>query len=421
MQVDRHFAPVQSHGLKEHDMENKKKSPLPARRKRENANGQGTLYFDANRNRYVAQIHDIHGIRRSKFRKTKKELQIWLDEQKRLKHFGESSFSPNPKMTVAEYFTNWIEFPAVNRSSETLRGYRSAIKNHIIPNLGPYKVNHLNPTLIEKLLGDMRENDYAIGSLHIVYAVLSVAFNDGIQKRILTINPMQFIKKPSGQQKSVKHIPKHHFEDIYREAMLHSYLHARVEAGMMLGLRPGEVYGLKWKDFDWQQKTLMVERQLQRQTSKGLIFKPVKQKQERMIQLTDNQIVIFRNHLKQQIMNAGTNCDGESVVFPNSKGQPLDRKADAQAWSKLLKQACVPHYTLYQMRKTAFTNFASTGASIPTLLKYTGHTNVSTVTKHYAFATSEEMSSALKKMDAIRPNSLFDPSSWQHEEDELAG
>jgi integrase len=402
-------------------MENNKNHPVLARRKRENANGQGTIYFDPKRNRYVAQIFDITGKRRSKIKKTKKELQLWLDEQKRLKHFGQSNYSPNPKMTVAEYFDSWIEYPAVNRSSETFRGYRSAIKNHIIPNLGPYKVNNLNPALIEKLLGEMRESGYAIGSLHIVYAVLSVAFNDGIQKRILTINPMQFIKKPSGQQKSIKHIPKNHFEDIYREAMLDPYLRARVETGMMLGLRPGEVYGLKWKDFNWQENTLMVERQLQRNTGKGLVFKQVKQRQERMIQLTDNQVAIFRRHLQYQVMKYGNSGDGESVVFPNSKGKPIDRKADAQAWSELLMRACVPHYTLYQMRKTAFTNFASTGVSIPTLLKYTGHTNVSTVTKHYAFATSEEMRTALKKMDAIRPNGLFDPDTWQHEEDELAG
>jgi integrase len=67
---------------------------------------------------------------------------------------------------------------------------------------------------------------------------------------------MQFIKKPYGQQKSIKHIPKNHFEDIYREAMLDPYLCARVETGMMLGLRAGEAFSLKWKDFNWRENTL---------------------------------------------------------------------------------------------------------------------------------------------------------------------
>lgn len=46
---------------------------------------------------------------------------------------------------------------------------------------------------------------------------------------------------------------------------------------MMMGLRPGEVRGLKWSDINWDERTLTIERQLQRVKAEGLVFRQVKQ------------------------------------------------------------------------------------------------------------------------------------------------
>ena len=73
---------------------------LASKRTRVNANGQGTYYWVTSRNRYVAQIHDIYGIRRSKVCKTKKECQLWLEEQKRARHFGNSTHPFRNSATV---------------------------------------------------------------------------------------------------------------------------------------------------------------------------------------------------------------------------------------------------------------------------------------------------------------------------------
>ena len=94
------------------------------------------------------------------------------------------------------------------------------------------------------------------------------------------------------------------------------------------------------------------------------------------------------------------------MVFPNSIGKPLDRKKDSKDWNALLSRAKVGKYTIYQMRKTAFTNFASLSPSIPSMLAFTGHSNTSTVMNHYAFSLSEEMGALLAKMDQKRPKSM---------------
>ncbi len=376
---------------------------LAVKRTRENANGQGTYYWVKSRNRYVAQIHDIYGVRRSKVCKTKKQCQLWLEEQKRARHFGNSTYSLHSKQTVAEFLNGWVELPKSSGSPETKRGYKNVIKNHINPAMGTLKVNSLSPHAIEQLMSDMHDKNYGFGTIKLAYAVLRAAFNYAVKMGDLTNNPVKKVTPPTGQFKSLKHIPQKDFVAIYEQAQLNGYTHARVELGMMVGLRPGEIYGLQWCDIDFDQQTLTIERQLQRISGKGLVFRPVKQKEIRTLHLTNSQIEILKAHQFYQELEKIKWVEDIGLVFPNSIGRPLDRKRDADDWNKLLSKAKVGRYTIYQMRKTAFTNFASLSPSIPSMLAFTGHSNTSTVMNHYAFSKSEEMDGLLAKMDEKRP------------------
>jgi integrase len=138
-----------------------------------------------------------------------------------------------------------------------------------------------------------------------------------------------------------------------------------------------------------------------------LVFRPVKQKEVRTLHLTNSQIEILKAHKFYQELETSKWQEDFNLVFPNSIGRPLDRKRDSEDWNKLLCKAKVGKYTIYQMRKTAFTNFASLSPSIPSMLAFTGHSNTSTVMNHYAFSKSEEMEGLLAKMDEKRPKMPF--------------
>lgn len=375
-------------------------------RQRVNANGFGTFYWVESRKRWVAQIHDIHGIRRAKVCKTKKQCQEWLELQRRFRHFGSTAYSVHSKQTVAQFLSGWVELNCSKGSPETKRGYLSTIKNHINPAIGGIRVQSLSPHSIEQLLSDMAQNKYGFGTIKLAYAVLRAAFNYACKMGDLTFNPVSRVSPPTGQLNSQKHIPYQDFVSIYKASQLNAYTHARVELGMMIGLRPGEIYGLRWSDIDLEHKTMIVARQLQRVKGEGLVFRPVKQKEARVIHLTETQIEILRTHDFYQGLEKIKWEEDLGLVFPNSIGKPLDRKKDSKDWNALLSRAGVGKYIIYQMRKTAFTNFASLSPSIPSMLAFTGHSNTSTVMNHYAFSLSEEMGALLAKMDLKRPKSL---------------
>jgi integrase len=175
---------------------------------------------------------------------------------------------------------------------------------------------------------------------------------------------------------------------------------------MIVGLRPGEIYGLKWSDIDFQAQVINVERQYQRVKGEGLVERVVKTGLSRTVPISIETVNILKTHKAYQSMHKQNWKHDYDLIFPNTIGNPLDRKRDSKWWNDILKRAGVPNYTLYQMRKSAFTYMAAL-VSVPSLLEYTGHTNVSTVMKHYAYATSEELKLGLSKMGELRPNPSF--------------
>ena len=370
-----------------------------------NSNGRGSIYpikLKSGATRYRAAIHDINGKRRTKNFKKKAEAEDWIAEQRRARELGENTYATNPKMTVGEFMTGWVENKYSDDQSNTRRFYRNAIKSHITPALGNIKASSLTTKSIESLLRDMAARQLGAGTIKGVKASLSAAFNDAVRLGDLTRNPMKNVKMPDIQSKPTKPLPRKDWEKIYLEATKDPYMHARIEVAGMLALRPGEVLGLKWADLNAQECTLCVARQVQRIKGKGLVFKAVKQKKVRTLLISDTTIQILLTHRRYQALQKAAWTEDMDLMFPNSLGKPQDEKADRNKFKRLLRAVGVPNYELYQLRKTAITAMASQ-TDLKTLMEFTGHTQVSTVLGSYVFATSESMAKAVNGMDELRP------------------
>lgn len=369
------------------------------------ANGEGSIYYITNKSGkrvLKAAIPDINGKRHPKTFKRRADAEDWLAEQRRARQHGENTFATNPKMTVAEFLYGWVNAQYGDDQASTKRFYTNAIKNHIAPALGNIKAANLTPKAIEGLLRDMVARKLKKGTVSSVKSTLSAAYNDAVRLGDMVRNPMKNVKIPHAQSSITKAIPRDDWEKIYKTAMPVPYSHARVEIGGIIGICPGEVRGLMWSDLDLTEKTLLIERQAQRVKGQGIILKAVKQKESRVIPLSDETIKILTTHKRHQALQKATWEDDLDLIFPNSVGKLLDEKAD-RAWFELLcVDAWVPKYQLYQLRKTAFTAMASQ-TDVRTLMDYSGHTNVGTVMKSYVSSNNESMKKAVNGMDELRP------------------
>ena len=373
--------------------------------RRSRANGEGSVYQVKNRNCWGASIKNLLEVRITKTFKTKDEAHAWLLEQKKLRSQGLYLNDENLKQTVAEYLLDWVEHNRNQKKPATTRNYSERIRNQINPRIGYLKATALSPRAIEDLISQLISVGYAPGTIYATYRTLSAAYSDGVRLGLLSQNPTTRVKLPKLTSTPIKQIPREDAAKIYSCAMQTPSMHARVELGMVCGLRPGEVLGLLWGDIDWAERTLTISRQVQRIAGEGLVFQSVKQGKQRTIVLTDEQISILRSHKELQDVYRPTFSVDEGLIFPNSVGSKLDDKRDSYLWKKLLKLAGVKSYQRYQMRKTAFSNLYAQLGDVRKLLDYSGHSQVSTVMKSYVFATEEAGNEIRRSLDASRPSS----------------
>ena len=371
-------------------------------KKQRRANGQGSIYFDPKRDRWVALAFDIHNKRHSRFFKRKQDAENWLHEQRIARQLGNSTYALDNKATVATFLLEWLEQYRGNIRPNTYRNYRETIISRIIPYIGGLNAAKLPPQSIERLYGTLREKGYRGGSIKIVHRVLSVAYNHAVRMEVMPRNPIERVKIPRVEIIPTQHIPFKDYQRILTEATWDPYMNARVIVGMCIGLRNGEIYGLKWSDIDWRNKTLTIARQVQRVKGQGLDFYPVKQGTTRTIPLTDNWIVAFEQHRHFQNLEKENWVVDLNLIFPGHNGNFLEAKQDWKRWKTLLKWAGLPDYEPRQMRKTAFTYMAQK-TDLKTLMEFSGHTQVSTLMNSYVFASSESLHGAIEAIDGMYP------------------
>ena len=372
-----------------------------------NSNGRGSIYpikLKSGSTRYRAAINDINGKRRTKNFKKKAEAEDWLSLQRQSRNQGLSTYATNPKMTVGEYLLEWVESHKSHVKHSTYKSYKSCIKNQINPGIGKQVAANLTTKAIENFYCDLVANQIGGGTLNLVHRTLSCAFGDAVRLGDLPRNPVLNARKPNIKSVPTKPIPPEHWRKIYLESTKNPYTHARIEIAVMVGLRPGEVLGLKWDDINFENKTLTIERQVQRGATGKLEFQAVKQNQTRTLKSSKTQMNILLNHKRYQALNKAKWTIDENLVFPNSTGGKLEEKKDRAEFKKLLKAAGLPDYQLYQLRKTCFTNMAPL-TDVRTLQEYSGHSQVSTLMGSYVFPTGESMLRAVSGMDKLRPTS----------------
>ena len=383
-------------------------SPKPARKvsnKPKRANGRGSIYQITKPNGrkvWKAAIKDMNGKLRTKNFTKYAETEDWIGEQRRARQLGENTYATNPKMTVSDFLMGWIESHKNQVKHSTYKSYKSCIKNQINPVIGKQVAAALTTKAIENFYGVLVANQIGGGTLNLVHRTLSCAFADAVRLGDLPKNPLINARKPNIRSVPTKPIPLEHWKRIYLEAIKNPYTHARIEIGLMIGLRPGEVLGLRWDDINYENKTLTIERQVQRGPTGSLEYQSVKQGQIRTIPLTESQIRILLAHKRCHALNKANWTTNENLIFPNSIGGKLDEKKDRIEFKKLLKTAGLPDYQLYQLRKTAFTNMAQQ-TDVRTLQAFSGHSQLSTLMGSYVFPTEESMLRAVYGMDKLRP------------------
>lgn len=331
--------------------------------------------------------------------------------------------------TVSDWLSYWIELRSEKVRPSTVSGYRTD-QLHIDAAIGRLRLQDLEVEHIEVLYRKILKSGCTAGSVLHVRRTLSAALNAAVDRRHLARNPVKLAQVPDYDPEEIEP-----FDDEEIGRVLATSLdqpNGPRWSIAFLGLRQGEVLGLRWKDIDLDAGTLKVQRTLvwlkwqhgcvaegsaptcgskggycpKRHGGGPSFGKPKSAAGKRTIVIPDPVIEELRDHRRRQAaakLAAGPKWADQDLVFPNTRGGPIDRTTDTESWIRLLESAGVRRIKLHGARHSAATAMLVMGISERVLMGTMGWTSVSLV-KRYTHLVPE-----LQRDVAARQAALWAP------------
>nr|WP_237551075.1 site-specific integrase [Streptomyces sp. SID5614] len=281
--------------------------------------------------------------------------------------------------TVKTWLTHWVEnIAAAHVSENTIDGYRVAVYHHLIPGLGAHRLEKLQPEHLERFYKKMQDSGSSAGTAHQAHRTLRTALNEAVRRQHLTTNPSSIAKAPKVEEEEVEPYTLDEVQRLLAEATKVRNT-ARWVMALALGLRQGEVLGLKWEDVDFEVGVILVRRGRLRPRYKhgcgdkcarkpGYCPQKINIRREtkdtktragkRPIGVPEELLKLLKRHKEEQERERALARDlwvEKGYVFTSPTGEPLNPNTDFHRWKDLLKAAKVRDGRLHDARHTAAT------------------------------------------------------------------
>lgn len=109
--------------------------------------------------------------------------------------------SPQSKQTVKEYLEEWVEnHGKANLRPSTFAGYKSHIKNHILPFIGHVPLRQLTPAMLDNMFQQLFDKGLSNSTVRYAQRILSVSMEHARKYRYIEANPARDIITKFGKQ-----------------------------------------------------------------------------------------------------------------------------------------------------------------------------------------------------------------------------
>jgi integrase len=141
--------------------------------------------------------------------------------------------------------------------ASTREGYTYQINKHILPWLGPMKMNEIMPSHVREWVTDLQARK-APATIQKVRFILSAVFTDTLND-VTFLHPCKGVKTPTVPKKPLRIITPEQFDAIHA-TLPGPALKLLIETDVETGLRWGELTELRVKDFDPVTRLVTVSR-----------------------------------------------------------------------------------------------------------------------------------------------------------------
>jgi len=292
--------------------------------------------------------------------------------------------SQSSKLTVKEYLDEWVEnHGKANLRPSTFAGYKSHIKNQILPNIGHVQLKQLTPAMLDNMFQKLADTGLSQSTMRYVQRILSVAMEAARKYRYIETNPARDIITKFGKQGKT---PDPYTIEQVRQFMskiIGTEWEMPIVLGGLYGLRISEVIGLRWQNVDLGKMQFSVVEQMPFKLPAGTKMldemAPTKSN-DRILPITDVALPYFMRQFELQerqkalLRAGGGEYHDNDLVIAKPDGSPCRRETVSADFGHLIRRLEMPHIRFHDLRHTAATNMHQLTGDFYTVGEILGHT-----------------------------------------------
>lgn len=327
------------------------------------------------------------GVRKSVYGATRKvvseKIHTLLNEME-----NGNSFKDRDVLTSA-VLNDWYHSVQYSLRPSTVRTYHYIIETHLLPSLGFIKVRELTPWHIEQVLQQKQDSGLSPRTVHHIRAVLRAGLAKAVRWQIVSRNVAELAKAPRVSKKALNPFSADELQRIL-EATKGTDIGPIVDVAIHLGLRQGEILGLRWKDIDFQNNLINVTSTLQFNDSSYQLLSTKTSSGIRSIPMPNHISEVLRSRKEEQNQQRETACElwNEPIadmVFTSNIGTPRNGPTITHLFHKALVRAGVERRSFHTLRHSWATLALSQGVDLKTISSLLGHSQISITADTYAW------------------------------------
>ena len=315
--------------------------------------------------------------------------------------------------TVAAFLDRWLAWVKPNVRPKTYASYVCQTQTHLKPALGSYRLEKLSQHHVNQMMTAMQTQGLSVTSVTYARNVLRAALNQAMKWDMVGRNVAALADPPA----AVAYEP-YAFSASEAARLLTALRGDRLEAlyaiALAVGLRQGELLGLRWRDVDIDAGTVTVRYQLQKVDGHPTFTEPKSKSGRRTIALPASVTATVRQHRTRQLeerMRAGGAWQAQwDLVFATPTGSPMNdvtlRKHFRQVlertglWQEAVDAGRRPP-RFHDLRHSAASFLAARGVHPSVAKAILGHANISTTLQVYTSVGADTIRGATALVDDL--------------------
>jgi integrase len=297
------------------------------------------------------------------------------------------------RLTVGAYLTElWLPSMASQVRATTLGGYRHNVRAYIVPRLGDIPLQRLSTARVGAFYGELVASGGQKGrplspkTVRYVHTTLRRALRDAVADGLVVRNVAAQARPPRARR-----VEMHTWTAAEVGAFLASVREDRLYAAWLLlatlGLRRGELLGLRWPDVDLTSGRIAIRNTLVMVDGKPAMAEPKTAKGRRSLTLAPQVLEAVRVHRAYQAaerLSWGADYTDSGLVVTTEDGRPMHPESLSSLFVRQAKRAGLSPIRLHDLRHSVASILLAQGVHPKVVSEQLGHATIALTLDTYS-------------------------------------